>query len=137
MFRLLARRWSVECLSNRLTSYSLLPRFRRVPTGFSMTITLINRTNKAIVYGGIIFHFLDTGDCKSQPCAGTEIHFGQLPAVDAYYARTGKPVKNRGTAPLNWGPEQTFVVHVSEYIPQIEQSPNKFMPVTDVTGGRL
>jgi len=102
-----------------------------------MTITLINRTNKAIVYGGIIFHFLDTGDCKSQPCAGTEIHFGQLPAVDAYYARTGKPVKNRGTAPLNWGPEQTFVVHVSEYIPQIEQSLNKFMPVTDVTGGRL
>ncbi len=102
-----------------------------------MTITLINCTNKAIVYGGIIFHFLDTGDCKSQPCAGTEIHFGQLPAVDAYYARTGKPVKNRGTAPLNWGPEQTFVVHVSEYIPQIEQSLNKFMPVTDVTGGRL
>jgi len=98
-----------------------------------MTITLINRTNKTIVCGGIIFHFLDTGDCKAQPCAGVGLRFGQIPEIDAYDGRTGKPLNSRGTMPLNWGPEQVFTVHVGDYMNEIEHSLSNFLPVTDVT----
>ncbi len=59
-----------------------------------MTISLVNRTNKTIVFGGIIFHFLDVGDCSvAQPCVEAEIHLGQMPIIDAYDGRTGRPLK--------------------------------------------
>src|SRR5581483_1838087 len=38
-----------------------------------MTISLCNRTDRTIVFGGIIFHFPDTGDCRSTPCVGANI----------------------------------------------------------------
>jgi hypothetical protein len=33
-----------------------------------MTISLVNRTNKTIVFGAVSFSFLDTGDCQAVPC---------------------------------------------------------------------
>ncbi len=60
-----------------------------------MTISLINRTNKTIVFGGIILHFLDTGDCHALPCVGANINLGQRPAIDAYDGRTGQPHETR------------------------------------------
>lgn len=100
-----------------------------------MTISLINRTNKPIVYGGIILHFLDIGDCRSLPCVGPELHFGQMPAIDAYDGRTGKPLKpeHPESPPLDWKPEQTFVVHVSDYMAEIDEDLANIMSVTAVT----
>ena len=101
-----------------------------------MTIALINRTGKTIVFGALIFHFLDVGDCSSaQPCPEALLEFGQIPAIDAYDGRTGRPMK-RGhpeRPPLDWGPEQTIVVHVSDYMPEIEASLAHFLPVSAVT----
>ncbi|MGH9581382.1 MAG: hypothetical protein ACRD4O_00405, partial [Bryobacteraceae bacterium] len=34
----------------------------------TMTISMINRTNKIIVFGQITLVFLDTGDCRAIPC---------------------------------------------------------------------
>ena len=56
-----------------------------------MTISLINRTNKTIAFAEVSLRFLDTGDCRSLPCATEIIHIGQYPAVDAYSGLTGKP----------------------------------------------
>lgn len=101
-----------------------------------MTISLINRTNKTIEFGSIIFHFLDTGDCSSaQPCVGASLTFGQMPAIDAYEGRTGRPIKpeHPERPPLDWKPEQTIVVHVSDYIDEMERNLADFMPVTAVT----
>jgi hypothetical protein len=101
-----------------------------------MTISLINRTNKSIVFGAVIFHFLDVGDCSStQPCPGPGLEFGQIPPIDAYDGRTGQPMK-RGhpeRPPLDWGLEQTIVVHVSDYMPEIEASLANFLAVSSVT----
>lgn len=58
-----------------------------------MTISLINRTNKTIVFGEVILDFLDTGDCRSLPCVGVALRVGQRPAIDAYDGRTGRPRK--------------------------------------------
>jgi len=100
-----------------------------------MTISLVNRTNKTIVFGSIFLHFLDTGDCRTQPCAGVELKFGQMPAADAYEAGTGQPIERShlGSLPLSWGPEQTMVVHVSDYMPEIEENLANSLPVSDVT----
>jgi hypothetical protein len=108
-----------------------------------MTISLINRTNKTIVFGAVRLNFLDTGDCRSVPCVAEEMHFGQIPAIDAYDGRTGQPLPTDASppaAPLNWKSEQTFVVRVSDYMPEIverlAQSPSN-LPVTAITKVRV
>lgn len=101
-----------------------------------MTISLVNRTNKTIVFGSIILHFLDTGDCSSSlPCASTTLEFGQRPAVDAFDGRTGKPVKpeHPERPPLDWKSDQTLVIHVSDYLAEIEQQLANSLPLTAVT----
>ncbi len=101
-----------------------------------VTISLINRTNKTIVYGSIFFHFLDVGDCSSaQPCPGAQLEFGQIPAIDAYDGRTGRPLRRNHPErpPLDWEPEQTIVVRVSDYMPEIEASLANYLPVSAVT----
>ncbi len=101
-----------------------------------MTISMVNRTDKTIVFGGIIFHFLDVGDCSpAQPCVEAEIHLGQMPTIDAYDGRTGRPLRpeHPERAPLDWKPQQTIVVHVGDYMAEIERNLADFMPVADVT----
>ncbi|MBV9267827.1 MAG: hypothetical protein JO061_16790 [Acidobacteriaceae bacterium] len=100
-----------------------------------MTISLVNRTNKTIVFGSLIVHFLDTGDCRALPCVGDWLQFGKMPAIDAYDGRTGQPMKpeHPERPPLDWQSEQTIVVHVSDYIPEIEERLADSMLVTAVT----
>ncbi len=101
-----------------------------------MTISLVNRTDKTIVFSGIIMHFLDTGDCStSQPCAGATLELGQRPAVDAYDGRTGRPLKPQHPErpPLDWKSKQTIVVHISDYMADIEGQLANFLPVTAVS----
>lgn len=99
-----------------------------------MSISMVNRTNKTIVFGSIIFHFLDTGDCQSVPCAGTTLSFGRIPAVDAYDGRTGRPLKlgSSDRTPLDWNPEQTIIVHVRDHMDEIESDLSDSIPATDI-----
>ncbi|SRR5579884_190903 len=99
-----------------------------------MTISLINRTNKTIVFGAIELVFLDTGDCRSLPCTAYPIHLGQMPAMDAYDGRTGLPLKPEQPerAALDWKPGQTITIHVNDYFAQIEGVLSRSMPVTAV-----
>lgn len=101
-----------------------------------MTISLVNRTNKTIVFGSISFRFLDTGDCtRERPCWGASVDFGQRPAIDAYDGRTGRPMKpeHPERPPLDWKPEQTIVIHVGDYMADIEQNLSNSVRVTDIT----
>lgn len=100
-----------------------------------MAISLFNRTNKTIVSGTITLQFLDTGDCRTQPCAADQIHFGQVPAVDAYYGRTGQPLKpeHPEQPPLNWKPGQTLTIHVGDYMDEIERSLENHLAVSSVS----
>lgn len=104
-----------------------------------MTISLVNRTNEPIVAGGIIFHFMDTGDCRSIPCIGTGLRFGQVPKIDAYDGRTGKPLdpQQRGSQAIEWRPETTIVIHVGEYMKQIESELADFAPASEITKVKL
>ncbi len=100
------------------------------------TVTLFNRTNKTIVYGSLIMDFLDTGDCRTVPCAGAMIEFGKMPAIDAYNGRTGKPLKPNypDMPPLDWKPLQPLVVRIGDHMDAIERSAlTTLMPVTEVT----
>ncbi len=100
------------------------------------TISLFNRTNKTIVFGSIGIHFLDTGDCRTVPCAGAEIEFGQVPAIDAYDGRTGMPAKpaHPEAPPIDWKPLHTFTVRIADHMDDIERSTlTNFMPLARVT----
>jgi hypothetical protein len=89
-----------------------------------MSITLINRTNKVIVAGTVTLQFLDTGDCRSQPCFAANVDIGHMPAVDAYDGRTGKPLRlaHPEQQPLDWRPGQLLTVHISDHMGDVEQS---------------
>ena len=100
-----------------------------------MTISLFNRTNKTIVFGTITLQFLDTGDCRTLPCSADQIHFGQIPAVDAYYGRTGLPLKPEHPEQprLNWEPDQRLTIHVGDYMNEITRNVEDYLPVAAVT----
>ena len=100
-----------------------------------MTVSLVNRTNKTIVFGSLLFQFLDTGDCHALPCVRANLTFGQRPVIDAYDGRTGQPLKldHPERLPLEWKPEQMIVVHVSDYMDDIERRLSDSMLVTAVT----
>ena len=99
-----------------------------------MAISLFNRTNKKIVFGAVTLMFLDTGDCRTLPCVAYGIRLGQVPIADAYSARTGQLRPDHSASPrLNWEPNQAMVVHVADYMMQIEKILSKHMPVTAVT----
>ena len=89
----------------------------------NMDIALVNRTVRDIMFGALTIQFLDTGDCRRTPCAATELHFGQLPPVDAYYGN-GEPIKPESIngSTITWTPGKTLVIHVGDYRDQIEQA---------------
>lgn len=97
-----------------------------------MSISLINRTEKTIVAGEITLNFLDTGNCRSQPCVAEQIHIGQLPSIDAYNGRTGQPLKLDARDPLDWAPDQAVVVHVGDYMDEIVHNLSDHLAVTSV-----
>lgn len=99
-----------------------------------MTISVFNRTNKRIVFGAINLQFLDTGDCRTLPCATDEMHFGQIPTVDAYDGRTGRPLKPERPEepPLDWKPGQILTIHVGDYMDEIKRNVEHYLPVTAV-----
>jgi hypothetical protein len=99
-----------------------------------MTISLINRTGRTIVSGAVQLNFLDVGDCRSLPCAASFLRFGRMPDVDAFDGRTGKPNKPAHEGPpLDWKPEQTIVLHVSDYMSEIGDDLANHWPVTAIT----
>ncbi len=104
-----------------------------------MTISLVNRTDKMIDYGSLILHFMDTGDCQSTPCAGANLVFGKRPSVDAFDYRTGRPLPPDKVqrSPVYWKPETTLVIHVSDYLQQIERQVERFTPVTTITNVKI
>jgi hypothetical protein len=55
--------------------------------------------------------------------------------MNAYDGRTGKPLRpeHPERLPLDWKPEQTIVIHVSDYMTEIQEQLADFMPVTEVT----
>lgn len=101
----------------------------------NMTISLINRTNKTIVFGSVIIHFLDTGDCHALPCVSANLEVGKRPAAGAYDGRTGQPLRldHPDRAPLEWDPEQTLVVHVSDYMEDIERRVSESMSIAAIS----
>ena len=100
-----------------------------------MTISLVNRSSKIIVFGGLIFHFLDVGNCSTvQPCVEGEITLGQRPAVDAFTGK-GQTIKpeHPERSPLVWKPHETIAIHVADYIADVGRNLEPFMPITAVT----
>ncbi len=103
------------------------------------TISLVNRTDKTIDYGSLILHFMDTGDCHSTPCAQVTLEFGKKPSVDAFDGRTGQPLppSRVGKSPLYWRPETTLVVHLSDYIQEIDDQVQHWLPLPAVTNVKI
>lgn len=100
----------------------------------TMDISLINRTMRSIVFGELTIFFLDTGDCKSAPCSAVSIRFGNIPAAGLFNTRTKEPIPAEPPGPvLDWQAEQSLVIHVKDYLPQIEQVlSDANMPLTSI-----
>ena len=101
----------------------------------NMDISLVNRTSRNIAFGELSIFLLDTGDCsKAAPCTSVSIRFGNIPAAGLFNTLTKEPIPAEPARPaLNWQGEQTLVIHVKDYLPQITQAlSNTNMPVTSI-----
>ncbi|SPF55329.1 exported hypothetical protein [Candidatus Sulfopaludibacter sp. SbA4] len=86
----------------------------------NIEIHLFNRTSRTIVFGRVVVAFSELG---SGPAASGRrvafLDFGRIPANAAFFG-DGKPMpQNPDQQPLSWGPRQTIVVHVGDYIDKI------------------
>jgi hypothetical protein len=86
-------------------------------------IYLYNRTNKPIVYGDLIVTF------PGGPNNAVPITLGIMPAVAAL-DRLGKPIPQNGRTPLSFGPGQTLVIHLGDYINDITNALKPALPAT-------
>lgn len=97
-----------------------------------MDIYLFNRTNKTIVYGDVPLGFPDTGNGHTEPQVLYGIHFGRMP--DAYWRWKGRPgAIDPKLKPAAFAPDQTFVLHVADYIDAIRARVEQVMPLFVVT----
>jgi len=78
-----------------------------------LTIYLLNRTNKTIVYGSIELWFPETGDGRSPqtPSIVVPITFGIMPPAVAFTG-SGQPLRQENAALVNLAPGQTMAVAV-------------------------
>jgi len=99
-----------------------------------LTIYIYNRTNKNIVFAGIALGFPETGNGRTEPQSIYHIKLGRIPAEDAYYGRTGKPIPiGSDVQPIAFGPHQTLAVKVGDYINQIRSYAQNQMLLSGVT----
>lgn len=93
-----------------------------------LVITLINRTNKTIVYG-----LVGLGFPEAQPERTVNIPFGRIPAIAAF-DRTGKPLRQEGQRPLVLPPGKMLIFKASEYADTLKAAlDGSFEPITKVT----
>jgi len=85
------------------------------------TVSILNRTNKTIVYGSIALMFPETGDGTMQkPIATYNLTFGRIPDSAAFTA-SGQVLVQRTTAPpAAFGPGQTMTLRLADQITSIE-----------------
>jgi len=101
----------------------------------NVTIYFFNRTNKTIVWAGILIGFPQTGDGGSPATAQRtySIELGHRPAIANFNPRTGQQMRNEGV-PLAFGREQTLLVRLSDHIEAIRENirDRLFVPVTAI-----
>ena len=100
----------------------------------SMTVYLKNRTDRKIVFVDIPVGFPETGDGRTSPQSIYHIKLGRPPAVDAFDARTGKPLLSRpGVQQLSIVQGGTLVIRIADYADQLKSYIDQVMPFTTVT----
>jgi hypothetical protein len=87
------------------------------------SISLLNRTDKAIAFGQVSLVFPETGDGSLQkPLAAYTITFGRIPAVVAFSGK-GRPLTQPSDlSPISFAPGQTLTINVGDYIDLIKGS---------------
>src|ERR1035437_188474 len=89
----------------------------------NLTLYLLNRTGRTIVYATIGFVF-----AESKPVTGFSVVLGRMPdAVGPM--RQGAP----GTSPILFRPGQTLAVHLSDYTAKIQAEVDSVFPVAALT----
>lgn len=81
-----------------------------------------NRTKKQIVYGEFVVTFPDGPTRNAVP-----IRLGIMPPVAAF-DRSGNPLPQSGREPLSFGPGQTLVIHLGDYITDIASALKPALP---------
>ena len=92
----------------------------------NLTIYLLNRTDKTIVFGQTVLAFPETGDRSSEkPMRVHAITLGRIPANAAFSGRSGQPLRqNPSLQPISFAPGEVLPIHVGDHIDQISASDN-------------
>jgi len=98
-----------------------------------MTLYVINRTNKPIVWLSVGLMFPQTGNGRTQPVWIYHIQMGRMPIVDAVDG-SGKPFPpgHSGSKPLGLQPGGRLSIHVSDYMDKIDEYLKTAMPVSAI-----
>jgi hypothetical protein len=100
----------------------------------NMVITLLNRTNKEIVWAELDFTFLDTGDgSPSRPVTVYRLILGQLPEIDSFSSHGRKLPPEPDKQPLSFAPGQTLVIHVADNVDEMQSLVEQRIPFSQIS----
>jgi len=100
----------------------------------NMSISLLNRTDKAIVCAQVQFSFPDTGDgSPAQPITTYTITVGQQPESSLHYADGSRIPPDPTKQPLLLAPGQTLVIPVADSIDAIQSRIEEKMLFSKIT----
>lgn len=99
-----------------------------------VTVYLLNRTDKMIVFAQTTLAFPETGDGSFQrPMRVYNVTLGRLPPNAAFSGRTGQPLpQNPNLQAIAFAPGEVLPVHLGDYINQIRTSADN-VPFTALT----
>jgi hypothetical protein len=99
------------------------------------SIFLKNRTNKPIVDVVLGLYFPETGDGMSPSTPVTEyvLDFGRRPDIDSFLRSGRYAPPDPSSKPLIFLPGEVLVIHLSDYIGEIQSMVGQKMPLAQVT----
>lgn len=105
----------------------------------TMSISLLNRTDKIIVRAEIMLFFPDTGNGSipqgriSPTVMMYTMTLGQRPEIDSYASPGQKYAPEPDKQPILLAPGQTLVIHVADYVDAMQSLVEEKLPFSQVT----
>jgi len=99
----------------------------------NLTIYLLNRTSRTIVFARILLIFPETGDGVTRPYRIHPLDLGRMPAGAAFMSNGELLSQPPERAPLSFEPGQTMAVALGDHIDRIRSGVQSVIPVAAAT----
>jgi len=99
----------------------------------NLTVYLLNRTNRTVVYASVYFSFPETTDWATRSRAVFPLTLGRIPPSVTVDMNGRPPQQRPESQPILFTPGQTMAIHLGDYIDRIKADVESVRPLAALT----